>query len=407
MIANCGLVIAVLVIVALSLTLRTTTAQEGLREIRVAYIDRRGDSAYQANAGYAGLAHAERTSPYAAAALAIKDGTAAARALDFQLSLVHKTLTESEDAITSLKSLGQHDRIIAAVLDLSENDVDDVARALANDSLVLFQARHRDDDLRLSTCRTRLFHTMPSWSMLMDALAQDLMALDWRRVLVLEGPRAADKTIAAAFLASAKKFGLRVSDVRTFVFGNDPRKRDQSNVRLLTGGADYDTVFVADADGEFARNVPYNTLRPRPVVGSAGLLPLAWHPLWERHGAPQLNRRFFRATGRTMSEEDWATWTAVRSILDAIILARDVSVSAQSLFTALLNPELRLELYKGIPGSFRSWSRQLRQGILLATQDAVQNLAPVEGVLHQKNSLDSLGPDEPEFQCDGANSRRD
>jgi ABC transporter substrate binding protein (PQQ-dependent alcohol dehydrogenase system) len=398
MIANWGLVIAVLVIFALLLPLRTTTAQDELREIHVAYIDRHGDSAYQANAGYAGLVRAEHASPYAAAELAIKDGTAAARALGLQLSLVHKTLSENDDAIASIKQLAQHDRIIAAVLDLSEKDVDGVARALANDSLVLFQARHRDDDLRISTCRTRLFHTMPSWSMLVDALAQGLMALDWRRVLVLEGPRAADKTIAAAFLASTKKFGLRISDVRTFVLGNDPRKRDQSNVRLLTGGADYDTVFVADADGEFARNVPYNTLRPRPVVGSAGLLPLAWHPMWERHGAPQLNRRFFRATGRTMSEEDWATWTAVRSILDATILAHDVS--AQGLFTALLNPELRLELYKGVPGSFRSWSRQLRQGILLATQDAVQNLAPVEGVLHQKNSLDSLGPDEPEFHCD-------
>jgi ABC transporter substrate binding protein (PQQ-dependent alcohol dehydrogenase system) len=62
---------------------------------------------------------------------------------------------------------------------------------------------------------------------------------------------------------------------------------------------------------------------------------------------------------------------------------------------------LRLELYKGAAGSFRPWSRQLRQPILLGTHDAVLAVAPVEGALHQKNDLDTLGPDEPEFRCSG------
>jgi hypothetical protein len=39
--------------------------------------------------------------------------------------------------------------------------------------------------------------------------------------------------------------------VRDFAAGSDPRRRDQVNVRLLTGGADYDALFVADARGDF------------------------------------------------------------------------------------------------------------------------------------------------------------
>jgi ABC transporter substrate binding protein (PQQ-dependent alcohol dehydrogenase system) len=60
---------------------------------------------------------------------------------------------------------------------------------------------------------------------------------------------------------------------------------------------------------------------------------------------------------------------------------------------------LRLELYKGYPGSFRSWDGQLRQPVLLATGEAVVGMAPVEGVLHETSILDTLGLDDPEFTC--------
>jgi ABC transporter substrate binding protein (PQQ-dependent alcohol dehydrogenase system) len=341
----------------------------------------------------------EHFSPFPAAQLAVEDGSSTARAAGLKLVLMRTTLAEGEDAVTGLRNLVQTRGLIAALLDLAVEDVGRVANNLGERSPVLFNARHRDDAMRLELCGARLLHTLPSWSMLHDGLAQALLALDWRRVLVLQGPLADDKWIANSFLASAKKFGLRVAGVRDFVAGNDPRKRDQINVRLLTGGAEYDAIFVADAVGDFARGVPFNTAKPRPVVGIGGLNPSAWHPYWERHGAPQLNRRFFRITGRPMTDEDWATWIAVRATLDAATRSSDLAPA--TVFTALLSQELRLELYKGAPGSFRPWSRQLRQPILLGTHDAVVVLAPVEGVLHQRNNLDTLGPDEPEFRCSG------
>ena len=100
-----------------------------------------------------------------------------------------------------------------------------------------------------------------------------------------------------------------------------------------------------------------------------------------------------------MTDEDWATWVAMRATLDAA--AGIAEPSAAGIFEALIAPEMKIELYKGAPGSFRSWSRQLRQPILLGTHDAVVALAPVEGALHQKNNLDTLGADEPEFRCGG------
>jgi ABC transporter substrate binding protein (PQQ-dependent alcohol dehydrogenase system) len=370
-----------------------------VRELTIAFVERNGDGLYQASAGYAGLYRPEHFSPYPAAELAIRDGAASARARGLKLLLLRVSLAEGDDAATSLRRLLQGNAVTSAIVDLPTEEMAQLANSLANDPVVLFNPRHRDDGLRLQTCRTRLLHTLPSWSMLHDGLAQRLLELDWRRVFVLRGPLPEDKALAASFSAAAKKFGLRVVEVRDFVAGNDPRKRDQINIKLLTGGVDYDALFVADALGDFARMVPFNTARPRPVVGSAGLEPSSWHPYWERHGAPQLNRRFFRLTGRRMSDEDWATWVAVRATLDAVTSATELS--GQAIFETLLDPELKLELYKGAPGSFRPWSHQLRQPILLGTHNAVVALAPVEGALHQKNNLDTLGADEPEFRCGG------
>jgi ABC transporter substrate binding protein (PQQ-dependent alcohol dehydrogenase system) len=49
--------------------------------------------------------------------------------------------------------------------------------------------------------------------------------------------------------------------------------------------------------------------------------------------------------------------------------------------------------------SFRGWDRQLRQPLLLTDGVGVIGTAPVEGVLHPRNALDTLGTDAPESPC--------
>ncbi len=368
-----------------------------LREVSIGYIERLEDPLYADTKGYAGLYTVEHRSPLPAAELAIADSAATSAAIGVKFTLLRRTLSRGEDPSAALQALYSQRGIAAAILDLPLEEMLAAALGSAAKPLMLFNARHQNVDLRQRACRTNLFHTMPSLDMLTDGLAQGLIARNWTRILVLEGATPGDTAFSAAFQDSAKKFGLSVVDVRKFVLGNDPRQREQNNVRLLTGGAQYDVVFVADATREFAPFVPYNTMDPRPVIGSEGLVPMAWHIYWERHGAPQLNRRFAKRTGRPMTDEDWATWVAIRAITEALVLNR--KTPDRPLAEALLDPNLTLELYKGFPGSFRPWNRQLRQPILLGTPNAVVGLTPVEGALHQFNTLDTLGIDEPQFHC--------
>jgi ABC transporter substrate binding protein (PQQ-dependent alcohol dehydrogenase system) len=61
--------------------------------------------------------------------------------------------------------------------------------------------------------------------------------------------------------------------------------------------------------------------------------------------------------------------------------------------------KLQLDGSKGTTLTFRPWDGQLRQPLLLTDGQAVISQAPVEGLLHPTNVLDTLGADAPEKLC--------
>ena len=269
---------------------------------------------------------------------------------------------------------------------------------LAEEPMLLCSKRTRDDDLRNQACAANLYHAIPSYRMLTDALAQYLSKKRWTKALILRGPSDADHAYADSFAASARRLRIRIVDDRAFKLSNDPRMRAESNVALMTGGGDYDVVFVADRHGEFGRYVPYKTYLPRPVVGDEGLTPAAWHWTWERYGAPQLNQRFARIEKtRRMSGEDWAAWASIKSVVSAVRKTGPADLGAIRRF--LTDPATTIDIYKGGPSSFRAWNNQLRQPILLHTDNAVVARAPIEGFLHRINNLDTLGYDKEGSKC--------
>ena len=251
-----------------------------------------------------------------------------------------------------------------------------------------------DDRLRGADCRPRLMHLAPSERMRADALAQTLAARKWPQVLLLAGPSPQDAERSAVAQAAIKRYGLKLVAVKPFKLSADPRERQLGNPLLLTGGS-YDVVWVVDSDGEFARTLPYRTVLPRPVVGDAGLVPVAWHAQFERFGAPQVSRRFQKAASRPMTGADWTAWMAGKALVAAAVAAPK---GPQAGFEkALLAGSF--DGSKGVVMSFRPWDGQLRQPLLLTDGQGVISSAPIEGVLHPKNALDTLGADAPEKLC--------
>ena len=262
---------------------------------------------------------------------------------------------------------------------------------------VVFNVGLDHDSLRADGCAAALLHTYPSRQMFSDALAQYLAARNWRKALVLKGPLPGDALQAQAWARSAKRYGIKTTGERPFKLSGDPRERDLANTRLLTGDRDHDVVAAMDSDGEFARLLPYATQWPRPVVGANGLMALTWHPQWERYGGPQLSRRFFKAAGRPMGGQDWAAWVAVRAVTAALVDNPKAPVAQQ--LKALRGGTVFVDGFKGTRLSFRPWDGQLRQPLFLSHVDGVVGAAPVDGVLHPVEVLDTLGVDQKESTC--------
>ena len=267
----------------------------------------------------------------------------------------------------------------------------------ATSALPVLDIGQSSDRLREADCRARMLHLLPSERMRADALAQALVARKWRDVLLLAGPSTEDGERAATAKAAIQRYGLKLVAQRPFKRSADPRERELANPLLLTAatGGSYDAVWVVDADGEFARSLPYRTGLPRPVVGDAGLFALAWAPGFERFGAPQVARRFARATRRPMTGHDWAAWLGAKALVAAAIAQPKGPIAALREKVA----QVELDGSKGVTLSFRPWDGQLRQPLLLADGQGVIGLAPIDGILHPKNALDTLGADEPEKRC--------
>ena len=367
-------------------------------ELRFVYLTRNGDPWYKKQRSYTGLELREHHRALEGIKTGLRESRIIGRAAGLAYKLEEIALDEDRNATDAIRAVLDDGRAQIFILDLPLADVREAGRGLAAEELMLLNPRHHDDDLRGADCSPVLFHTAPSYAMLMDALAQYLFKRNWKEVLVLAGPEEADALWSAAFTRSARKFRLEVVDIRPFVLSNDPRQRDQINLALLTSGADYDVVYLADSVGEFGRYLPYQTKDARPVLGSEGLVASAWHWTWERHGAPQLNQRFDRIAGRRMTGSDWAAWVAVKAVVTATLYAKSRDIAA--LRAALRTDDFRIDTYLGAPSNFRPWNNQMRMNILLHTHNAVIARAPVDGFLHQKNNMDSLGIDSGESSCD-------
>jgi ABC transporter substrate binding protein (PQQ-dependent alcohol dehydrogenase system) len=330
-----------------------------------------------------------------AAQLGASDAEVGLRAMGQSIKVIEATAATAAD-LGGLLSQLKKDRVAYWVVDVPQAQWPQVVQAAGNGAL-LFNASAASDDLRGQQCAALLFHTYPSQAMLADALAQYLVARSWRNAWVLQGPQISDQLQADAWQRAAKRYGIKLVGSKSFKLSGDPRERDLANSRLLTNDRNHDVVAVMDADGEFARTLPYATQQPRPVVGANGLVALAWHAQWERHGGPQVNRRFARLAQRPMVGQDWAAWVAVKSV--AALLGEHSKASLPEQARLLRSGQVFVDGGKGPRLSYRAWDGQLRQPLFLSHVDGVVGTAPLDGVLHPVEVMDTLGVDEKESTC--------
>jgi ABC transporter substrate binding protein (PQQ-dependent alcohol dehydrogenase system) len=371
--------------------------QQPQQKLSIAFVEIEGDPRYEPIQGSDRIVLKTRAHPFTGAEVGIDEAAALTRVLRTDFALERITVKSAEEvapAVTQALSRNIHFFLVDAPAEAFKP----LAAAIRGADALVFNVSSGDDSLRRDLCSAEIVHTIPSLAMRMDGLVQYLVSRKWRDYLVLEGPAQPDAAAAKAFEASAKKFGARIVAHQHFKAGTDPREREQNDPALLTAlSRDYDVVFAADDAFDFVRGVPYHTVRPRPIVGSIDLEPVAWHWTWDHNGAPQVNSRFERKSGgRHMESGDWASWIAVKMIVQSALRTRSTDFKKQRDF---MLGDATFDGDKGLAVGVRPWDHQLRQAVLLAAPYAVVASAPVEGFLHRTNELDTLGDDAPESPC--------
>jgi ABC transporter substrate binding protein (PQQ-dependent alcohol dehydrogenase system) len=335
--------------------------------------------------------------------LALEDNNTTGKFLNQHFSLGEVRIKQGDDPVEIVSQLA--DRGISFfIVDLAAEALLKAADAGRSRGLVFFNAGAIDDRLREEDCRPNVIHTAPTRSMLADGLAQFLVLKRWRRWLLVVGSHDADKLYADALRRAAARFGAKIVQERVFEDTGGARRTDSGLVQIqrqmplfLQGAPDHDVLVAADESEVFASYLPYRTREPRPVAGSAGLIPKSWDAAHDQWGANQLQNRFMQMFSRRMTALDGQAWTAARMIGEAA--ARVRSADPKAISDYLSSPDFALAAFKGQKLTLRDWNLQLRQPILLADGRSIASVSPQEGFLHQFSELDTLGFDRPETKC--------
>ena len=339
----------------------------------------------------------------AGAQLALDDNNTTGKFLNQRFSLEEVRLGDNDDAAAAALALAGRG-VSLVIADLPADTLLKAADAGRSRDLVFFNVGAIDDRLREEDCRANVVHTAPTRSMLADALAQYLVWKQWRRWFLVVGSHPEDKLYADALRRAAKRFGARIVQEKVFEDTGGARRTDSGVVQIqrqlpvFTQGAPaYDVLLAADESDVFAPYLPYRTWDPRPVAGSAGLIPTSWDASHDQWGAVQLQERFAKRFSRPMTARDMQAWSAARMIGESA--SRTRSTDAKAMFDFLKSPDFALAAFKGQRLTLRDWNLQLRQPILLTDRRMIVSVSPQEGFQHQFSELDTLGFDRPETKC--------
>jgi ABC transporter substrate binding protein (PQQ-dependent alcohol dehydrogenase system) len=338
----------------------------------------------------------------AGARLAVEDNNTTGKFLNQRFKLEERRLKQGEDPVQAATALAEHNGFIIA--DLPADALLKVADSLRDRGTLLFNAGAIDERLRESDCRANVIHVAPTRAMLADALGQYLVWKRWSRWLLVVGSHDEDKLYADALRRAATRFGAKIVQERTFEDTGGARRTDsgvtliQRQMPVFTQQAPaYDVLVAADESEVFGAYLPYRTWDPRPVAGSAGLVPRSWDAAQDQWGAVQMQNRFMKLNSRRMTALDMQAWTAARMIGEAT--SRTNSGDVKKVIDFIKGPDFSVAAFKGTRLTLRDWNLQLRQPILLVDGRMVVSVSPQEGFLHQVSELDTLGYDRPESKC--------
>ncbi|GGD39356.1 branched-chain amino acid ABC transporter substrate-binding protein [Malaciobacter pacificus] len=330
------------------------------------------------------------------AQIAVKDSNKSARFLKQHFNLIEKISYDKAELKKNFEEFINNGNSYIVL-----NVEDDLLKELLENPLskkaLMINASSPTTSLRQNYCLPNFFHTAPSNAMLYDGLVQFLVKRDFKDIFLISGENQKDKEIVKDIKRSVKKFNAKIVKEKVWDNNSDIRRKANSEFPVFTQANDYDLIVLADHYGDFGEFMYFNTWLPRPIAGTQGLTPTAWHKVIEAWGAAQMQSRFEKFSNRWMQSKDYTNWTAIRSIIGAITKTNTADLKTN--LDYIHSDKFDLAAYMGRKISFRNYNGQLRMPISLVQPRALITTSPQEGFLHPTTDLDTLGIAPFEMEC--------
>jgi ABC-type branched-subunit amino acid transport system substrate-binding protein len=332
--------------------------------VRIAHVSRRqGPAADMASYAIMG------------AQLGVEEANITAGMFEATVELIIEDGVSAENVAALTGKLGAQRGLTAMI-----GALDDRTTALLSDltqrqPVVFLNAAARSLELRGAHCHRHTFHIEPDVAMYTDAIGQWLVRNNrqrWHFVV-------SEEALAEEVYRRASRFlqGHGGSELGRSVIA--PGQRDVAPVLSQLPRDAQDTVVVAlqgEALQRFLRQ--YRAAGMTALVAGAPLDTIAmWHTdpqdvqgVWatswyhelERYSGRELNARFVRRFGQPAEAYAWASWAAVKLIVEGVL--RSASVEAAALVQHLESAP-PFDGHKGKALTFRDWNHQLRQPLFI------------------------------------------
>lgn len=331
------------------------------------------------------------------AKIAVDDSNKSAKFLNQHFNLIEKISFDKEQLKKDFEEFINSGNTYV-VLNVEDNFLKELIKNPLSEKVLLINAGSQTTALRKEYCQKNFLHTIPSNAMLYDGLVQFLVKRDFKNILLISGNNEKDKQIYEDIKRSVKKFGAKIIKEKIWDGNSDIRRKASAEFPSFTQAEDYDVVVLADHYGDFGEFIYFNTWLPRPVAGTQGLTPVAWHKVIEAWGAAQMQSRFEKTAKRWMESKDFSNWIAIRTIITAI--SKTSSADFKTNLDFIHSEKFDVAAYMGRKLSFREYNGQLRMPISLVQPRALISTSPQDGFLHPITDLDTLGIAPFEMKCE-------
>lgn len=296
-----------------------------------------------------------------------------------QLKVLISSAPDLASTLRAAHRMVHAEQVSALVGGFDDASVQALAELATQEGVLFMNVGAQGDELRSQACSPLVFHVEASSAMYIDAALLRFVATGHSRWYVVGSDDATQRARQARATTALHSQGASIVGTSVVAPGQPnyvpalvAASQSQPDALLLLleapaqltllgqyapPGLGADVILYPNGASQ-TRQFYANALYYSPDAVSGDMIAL-WEATIAQGAAGHLNGRFLQRFGQGMDPPAWATYVALKLLVEAAIETGSEEAAAWSVY--LLDPATEIDVLKGPGTSFRQWDHQLRQ----------------------------------------------